>query len=78
MYLIKTQEKEELEEESEELEENKFFKYIENESKSINYDLFKTHFSDMAPTVLAKKIFETKKKKKHNDLVNVIKSGLRD
>ena len=76
--VFKTKEKEELEEESEELEENKFFKYIENESKSINYDLFKTHFSDIAPTVLAKKVFETKKKKKNNDLVNVIKSGLRD
>ena len=76
--VFKTKEKEDLEEESEELEENKFFKYIENESKSINYDLFKTHFSDIAPTVLAKKVFETKKKKKNNDLVNVIKSGLRD
>ena len=61
--VFKTKEKEKLEEESEELEENKFFKYIENESKSINYDLFKTHFSDVAPTVLAKKIFETKKEK---------------
>ena len=69
MYLIKTQEKEELEEESEELEENKFFKYIENESKSINYDLFKTHFSDIAPTILAKKLFDTKNKKENNDLV---------
>ena len=76
--VFKTKEKEELEEESEELEENKFFKYIENESKSINYDLFKTHFSDIAPNVLAKKIFETKNKKANDDLVNVIKSGLHD
>ena len=76
--VFKTKEKEELEEESEELEENKFFKYIENESKSINYDLFKTHFSDIAPTVLAKKFFDTKNKKANNDLVNVIKSGLHD
>ena len=76
--VFKTKEKEELEEESEELEENKFFKYIENESKSINYDLFKTHFSDIAPTVLAKKNFETKNKKANDDLVNVIKSGLHD
>ena len=67
--VFKTKEKEELEEESEELEENKFFKCIENESKSINYDLFKTHFSDIAPTILAKKLFETKNKKENNDLV---------
>ena len=67
--VFKSKEKEELEEESEELEENKFFKCIENESKSINYDLFKTHFSDIAPTILAKKLFETKNKKKNNDLV---------
>ena len=76
--VFKTKEKEKSEEESEELEENKFFKYIENESKSINYNLFKTHFSDIAPTVLAKKIFETKNKKANDDLVNVIKSGLHD
>ena len=38
----------------EELEENKFFKYIENESKGINYDLFKDYFDFVAPTVLAK------------------------
>ena len=76
--VFKTKEKEELEEESEELEENKFFKYIENESKTINYDLFKTRFSDIAPTVLAKKILKTKNKKANDDLVNVIKSGLHD
>ena len=31
-----------------------------------------------APTVLAKKIYDTKDKKKNNELVDVIKSGLID
>ena len=62
----------------EELEKNKFFKYLENESKGINYDLFKEYFNFVAPTVLAKKLFETKDKNKNNNFVNVIKSELRD
>ena len=57
----------------EESKENKFFKNIENESKSINLDLFKTHFDVVAPTVLAKKLYETKDKKKNNELVELIK-----
>ena len=57
-------EKESEEESEEELEENNFFKYIENESKGINYDLFKDYFDFVAPTVLAKELFETKKNKK--------------
>ena len=55
--------KEKSEEESEEnkLEKIKydykiFFKYIEDESIGINYDLFKEYFKFEAPTVLAKKI----------------------
>ena len=52
----------------EELDENKFFKDIQNESKSINYDSFKAHFSVIAPTVLAKELFETKGKKKKSEL----------
>ena len=60
--VFKTKE-EESEEESEEnkLEKikddyNEFFKYIEDESIGINYDLFKEYFKFEAPTVLAKKI----------------------
>ena len=55
-----------------------FFKYIEKESKDINYDLFKTYFNFVVPSSLAKKLYETKDKKKSNKLVNVIKSGLSD
>ena len=50
-----------------------FFKYIENESKGINYDLFKNHFSFVAPNVLAKKLFETKDKKENNGSAELIK-----
>ena len=41
-----------------------FFKYIEDESKVIKYDLFKQYFDFEVPTVLAKKLYETKDKKK--------------
>ena len=58
----------------EESEENKIFKYIENESKGINYELFEKHFSFVVPSVLAKKLFETKDKKKNSELVKEIKN----
>ena len=72
---FKTKEKEKSEEE---WEENKFFKYIKNESKGINNDFFEKHFNFSAPTVLTKKLYEIKDKNKNNDFVNVIKRGLRD
>ena len=64
--IFKTK-KEESEEESEEVSEKnklekikddykKFIKYIENESKGINYDLFKDYFNFLVPSALAKKI----------------------
>ena len=52
--------------------------YIENESKSINYDLFKKHFNFVVPSALIKQSYEIKNKNKNNELVNVIKSGLSD
>ena len=82
--LFKTKEKEESEEseekkESEEkLYENKFFKDIENESEGINYDLFEKHFKFKLPSILAKILLETKNKRKNNDLVSTINSGLID
>ena len=72
---FKTKEKEEL---KEELDKNRFFNYIENESEGINYELFQKHFSNIVATALAKKIFETKDKNKKNIFVNVINSGLHD
>ena len=51
---------------------------IENESKGINYELFKDYFYSSVPSTLAKKIYETKDKKENNELVNVIKKGFID
>ena len=75
--VFKTKE-EESEEESEEERTKKIIKYIENESKSINYDLFKKHFNFVVPSALIKQSYEIKNKNKNNELVNVIKSGLSD
>ena len=49
-----------------------FIKYIENESKGINYDLFKHYFNFVVPSALAKDLHETKNK--NNELVDEIKN----
>ena len=59
--VFKTKEKEESEKKP---KENKFFKYIENESESINFDLFKEYFNFIAPTALAKNYLKQKIKTK--------------
>ena len=67
--------------EKEESEENKFFEYIEDETKSINYDLFEDDFNFVTPTDLAKNLFKIKDKKKNNDFVELIRnrwSNLKD
>ena len=51
---------------------NFFFEYIENKSKTIDYNLFKEYFRFEVPSALAKKLYETKDKKKNNDLVELI------
>ena len=61
-------------EEEKESEENKFFKYIENKSKGISYDLFRRHFDFETPTQLTKKLFEIKDKKKNKHFVEEIKN----
>ena len=79
--IFKTKEEkseEESEDESEEERVKQFIEYIENESKDINYDLFKDYFKFVVPSALVKKLYEIKKKKKKSKLVNVIKSGLND
>ena len=55
--VFKTKEKESEENKLEKIKDDykKFFKYIEDESIGINYDLFKEYFEFKAPTVLAKK-----------------------
>ena len=62
-------------------EYNEFFKYIEDESIGINYDLFKEYFDFEVPTTLAKKLYKTKDKKENDELVKLVKiiwSNLKD
>ena len=54
------------------------FKYIEDESAGINYNLFEDYFCFSVPRALAKELYQTKNKKKNDKLENVIKSGLID
>ena len=78
-FQRKIESEEESKEESEEKMKNelkKFIKYIENESKDINYDLFKHYFNFVVPSALAKELYETKKKQKNNELVTAIKNRL--
>ena len=49
-----------------------FFKYIEDESKGVSYELFEKHFNFTSPTVLTKQLYKIKNKKENNELVNVI------
>ena len=44
----------------------KFVEHIENESKDINYDLFKHYFDFSAPSAQVKQLYETKSKNKNN------------
>ena len=50
----------------------KFIEYVENESKSINRDLFKDYFNFLILNALIKELFKIKDKKKNNDLTNAI------
>ena len=56
--VFKTKEEESEENKLEKIKDDykNFFKYIEDESKDISYELFKKHFHFEVPTVLAKKI----------------------
>ena len=62
-------------------EEKEFIKYIENISKTIDDNLFKEYFNFKVPSPLAKKLFETKDKKRNNKLLELIRvrwSNLQD
>ena len=55
--------------------------YIENESKEINYELFKKYFNFIVPSALAKKLYKTKDAKENSELVEEIRnrwSNLKD
>ena len=70
---------EKLEDEPEEEEPKDDFKnfveYIENKSRNINYDLFENYFNHVVSSALAKKLCETKNKKKNDKLVEKIKNS---
>ena len=55
VFKIKEEEsKEQSKEQSKEERIKKLIEYIEKESKDISYDLFKTHFNVLIPSVFAK------------------------
>ena len=66
--------KEEIKEEEKEELINNAIALIKKESKDINNDLFRTYFNFSAPIDLAKKLFETKDKKKNSAFVEEIKN----
>ena len=78
--IFKTKEEESEENKLEKIKDDykNFFKYTEDESKGISYELFEKHFNFTSLTVLTKQLYEIKNKKENNELVNVIKSGLID
>ena len=73
--------KDNLSETPEQKEFNNSLEQIKEEQKTIDMNLFKDYFDHVAPTVLAKTLFETKDKNKNNELVKLIKviwSNLKD
>ena len=76
-FQIKESEEELKEESKDDLQ--KFIEYIKNESKGINYDLFKNYINFIVPRALVKQLYKTKNK--NNALVEQIKkrwSNLKD
>ena len=57
---------------------NKFNKWVNKKETGINRELFKKHFNFQRPSDMLKTVYTTNTRKKNNDLVNVIKSGLSD
>ena len=58
---------------SETPEQKDFIEYIENKSKTINYNLFKEYFNFEPSTVLTKQLYKIKNKKENNELVELIR-----
>ena len=67
--IFKTKEEESEENKLEKIKDDCriFLEYIEDESKSISYELFKNHFNFVSPTALTKQLYETKNKNKNNE-----------
>ena len=64
--IFKTKEEESEENKLEKIKDDykNFFNYIEDESKSISYELFKKPFNFVSPTVLTKQLYKIKNKNK--------------
>ena len=63
--VFKTKEEESEENKLEKIKDDykKFIEYIENKSKTIDYDVFKNYFDFSVHSALVKKLYETKNKK---------------
>ena len=56
----------------------KFIEYIDNKSKTIDYNVFKNYFDFSVNSALVKKSYKTKNKKENNELVEKIKNRWSD
>ena len=54
------------------------YEWVNKRETGINSELFKRHFNFQRPSDMLKTVNNTNNRKKKNDLVNVIKSGLSD
>ena len=63
---------------SETPELKEFIEYIENKSKTVDYNLFKNYFDFSLPRAFVKKLYKTKNKKENNELVEKIKNRWSD
>ena len=57
---------------------SEFNEWANKNETGINLDLFEKHYNFQRPSDMLKTVYNTNDRKKSNDLVNVIKSGLND
>ena len=57
---------------------SEFNEWVNKKETGTNRELFTKHFSFQRPSDMLKTVYNANDRKKNNDLVNVIKSGLND
>ena len=57
---------------------NALYKWVNKEELNINKELFKKHFNFRRPSNLFKYLYQINNRKKNNELVSLINSGLKD
>ena len=62
----------------EENSEGDLVNFIKRKKEDINIDLFKKHFTFQNPSNMLKKLTKTRSKKYNRQILNLIKSGLKD